>query len=368
MTVDPPVMLAAAVLLAAWLDHRYGEPPNAWHPVAWLGSVLSRVGRRLPDGQPATAFIAGGLLWLLVTAGVGWLAWRLQVALLGLSPWLAVPLLALALKPAFAWRMLDDEVAAVEQALTAGNEGGEGDDGDDASALAAGRDRLSRLCSRDVASLDAVGVRETAIESLAENLNDSLVAPLFWTVVAGLPGAWIWRAANTMDAMWGYRDRWEWAGKWAARADDVLAWAPARLTALALWRPGIAWRRLRQQARLTPSPNGGWPMAAMALRLDVRLTKPGVYALNGAGRPADPAALVAALAAGRRAAWVVFAVAILVLLLMGLGAGSHPLGAAAAPATAAAPAAPAQPPFAAAGPPSFAAASPLSFSAAGIVR
>ena len=317
-------MLAAAVLLAAWLDHRFGEPPNAWHPVAWLGSLLSRAGRRLPDGRPATAFIAGALLWLLVTAGVGWLAWCLQAALLALSPWLAVPLLALALKPAFAWRMLDDEVTAVEQALTGS------DEGDDASALAAGRERLSRLCSRDVASLDAVGVRETAIESLAENLNESLVAPLFWTVVAGLPGAWIWRAANTMDAMWGYRGRWEWAGKWAARADDVLAWAPARLTALALWRPGIAWRRLREEARRTPSPNGGWPMAAMALRLDVRLAKPGVYVLNGTGRRADPAALVAALVAGRRAARAVFAVAILALLLMGLAAASHPLAADAA--------------------------------------
>ena len=311
-------MLAAAVLLAAWLDPRFGEPANAWHPVAWLGSLLSRAGRWLPDRRSASAFIAGGLLWLLVTAGVGWLAWCLQAALLALSPWLAVPLLALALKPAFAWRMLGDEVAAVEQALTGG------DEVPGSSALVAGRARLARLCSRDVATLDAVGVRETAIESLAENLNDSLVAPLFWTVVAGLPGAWIWRAANTMDAMWGYRGRWEWAGKWAARADDVLAWAPARLTALALWRPGIAWRCLREEAGRTPSPNGGWPMAAMALRLGVRLAKPGVYVLNRAGRSADPAALAGALAAARRAVLAVFAVTILALLLMGLAAAPLP--------------------------------------------
>jgi adenosylcobinamide-phosphate synthase len=142
--------------------------------------------------------------------------------------------------------------------------------------------------SRDVATLGAAEVRESAIESLAENLNDSVVAPLFWFVLLGLPGAAVYRFANTADAMWGYlgarngRD-WTWAGKWAARADDALSWLPARLTALLLhghFAGRAALSTLRREARRTPSPNSGWPMAAMALGLGVRLGKPGVYALN----------------------------------------------------------------------------------------
>jgi len=189
------------------------------------------------------------------------------------TPRLWAPLLALLLKPLFAARMLADEVAAVEAALQ--------------QDLAAGRARLAWLVSRDVSRLDAAGVRESAIETLAENLNDSVVAPLVAFALAGLPGAVLYRAANTLDAMWGYRGDWEWAGKWAARADDVLSWPTARLTAALLrpaWRPA-AWARLRREARVTPSPNGGWPMGAMALRLGVRLRKPGVYALHPTARP-----------------------------------------------------------------------------------
>ena len=212
-----------------------------------------------------------------------------------------MPLLALALKPSFAWRMLHDEVRAVDTAL--------------GHSLQAARSRLAMLCSRDVAQLDAEQVRETAIETLAENLNDSLVAPLFWFMLAGLPGAWAWRASNTLDAMWGCRGRWEWAGKWAARADDVLAWAPARITALLLWRPSIDWRCLRREAQRTPSPNGGWPMAAMALRLGVRLGKPGVYDLNAEAPPPDAMALKRALHAAGQAARA--ATGLTMLALMG---------------------------------------------------
>lgn len=297
--------LAGAILVAAWLDRRFGEPGNGWHPVAWLGRLLAVLGRPLPDWRPALAFGAGALLWSAVIVGVGWLAWRLQLVLLSLPFWLAVPLLALALKPTFAWRMLRDEVAAVDAALNTGG-------------IDAGRERLARLCSRDVTTLDETAVRETAIESLAENLNDSLVAPLFWTVIAGLPGAWAWRAANTMDAMWGYRDHREWAGKWAARADDVLAWLPARLTALLLWRPGVGLAPLKREAALTPSPNGGWPMATMALRLGVRLGKPGVYRLNAGGRAADARSVREALAAARAAASLAFAAAAVAVLVSGL--------------------------------------------------
>lgn len=286
--MQPALICTAALALAAWLDWRFGEPRNAWHPVAWLGMLLAPLGRPLPARPPVAAFIGGALLWTAVVSGVAVSTWWLQRQLLALPAWAAVPLLALALKPSFAWRMLRDEVAAVEAAF--------------ASGLPAARERLARLCSRDVQQLDATGVRETAIETLAENLNDSLVAPLFWFALFGLPGAWAWRAVNTMDAMWGYRGRWEWAGKWAARADDVLAWVPARLTAALLWRPGVGLAQLANEARLTPSPNGGWPMAAMALRLGVRLAKPGVYVLHAAGAAAQARHTTTALRAARNAA------------------------------------------------------------------
>src|SRR5690606_3824928 len=135
----------------------------------------------------------------------------------GWAWWWQALALGLLLKPMFSWRMLRDEVHAVEQAL--------------GESLAAGRARLAWLVSRDVSALDASQVRESAIESLAENLNDSVVAPLFWFAVAGLPGAALYRFANTADAMWGYRGErhgrdWTWAGKWAARADDLLSWLP----------------------------------------------------------------------------------------------------------------------------------------------
>ncbi len=142
-------------------------------------------------------------------------------------------------------------------------------------------------------------------------------------MLLGLPGAAVYRFANTADAMWGYRgvykgQNWEWAGKWAARADDVLSWLPARLTALLMWMTTRRFKfaALRREAVRTPSPNSGWPMAAMALALDVRLGKPGVYTLHQAGRA--PVAADTRLAAGFASkvliTLVLFALAAIVLI------------------------------------------------------
>lgn len=229
---------------------------------------------------------------------------------------LAALLLGLLLKPLFAFRLLLREVRAVEDAL--------------ARSLGEGRARLAWLVSRDVTQLSADEVRQSAIESLAENLNDSVVAPLFWFAVAGLPGAALYRLANTADAMWGYRGMregryWEWAGKWAAHADDVLSWLPARITALllALAGRGVRPRALAREARQTPSPNSGWPMAAMAVALDLRLRKPGVYVLHAAGQPPVPADTQRAVALGGKAQVLLFgsAFAFTVLVAVLLGGG-----------------------------------------------
>jgi adenosylcobinamide-phosphate synthase len=318
--VDPALalLLAAAVALAFIVDGWHGEPRPAWHPVVWMGRYLLWAGQRLAGRPPAVAYVAGALFWWAGLALVLLASAALQYALLALLPaWAAVLLLGPALKPLFAWALLRDEVTGVELALK--------------QSLAAGRERLARLVSREVAALDEAQVRESAIESLAENLNDSLVAPLFWFALFGLPGAAAYRYANTADAMWGYRglrhgQDWEWAGKWAARADDVLSWLPARLTAMLLAAangggvplrsPGGLWA----QARLTPSPNGGWPMAAMALAVGVRLGKPGSYQLNAAARAPRAADTLRALQLAARAA--VGAVLAAALVLAGTAAGS----------------------------------------------
>jgi len=277
----------AAIWLALAIDRWLGEPPSRGHPVVWMGRYLGWIGDRIApragegNARNLLSFCAGAFAWcvgaLLVVAfacGVTWIADMLPA-------WVAALVLGCALKPLLAWRMLRDEVLAVEAAL--------------GRSLDEGRGQLARLVSRDVRTLDAVEVRESAIESLAENLNDSLVAPLFWFALLGLPGAAIYRFANTADAMWGYRGArrgrdWEWAGKWAARVDDVLSWIPARITAILLAvGSSLNFASCRREARRTPSPNGGWPMGTMALRLGIRLAKPGVYVLNAQGREATAA-------------------------------------------------------------------------------
>ena len=288
----PGLAACLVLLLALWIDRRWGEPPVAMHPVVWIGHYLKACGNTAVRCTPGPAFVLGAAAWLAGALAAGALAWALQALALwqlarfatqpGLERGLALAALVAAmawlLKSLLSWRMLHDEAGAVEAALR--------------QSLPAGRERLSWLVSRDTASLSESQVRESAIETLAENLNDSVVAPIFWFALLGLPGAAVYRFANTADAMWGYRgiyrgQHWEWAGKWAARADDALSWLPARLTAVLLMLVTAQSRfgTLRREAARTPSPNSGWPMAAMAMALGVSLSKPGVYTLNATGRP-----------------------------------------------------------------------------------
>ncbi|MBT9455854.1 MAG: cobalamin biosynthesis protein CobD [Burkholderiaceae bacterium] len=291
-----PWLLPAAIGVALAVDRLLGEPPTWAHPVIAMGRWLGLFGERLSALPPRPAFIGGALAWCagaLLSVG---LAMGLETLLFQwLRPWqstgralLTAFALGLLLKPLLAWRMLRDEVQAVEDAL--------------GRSLDEGRAQLARLVSRDTTALGETEVREAAIETLAENLNDSVVAPLFWFAIAGLPGAALYRFANTADAMWGYRDHHEWSGKFAARADDVLSWIPARITALALLRLRPAsLQRLLAEAPRTPSPNSGWPMAAMALCLGVRLGKPGVYTLNAGAATAQARDIARAQALALRA-------------------------------------------------------------------
>jgi len=245
-----------SLLLALLLDALLGEPPARLHPVVLMGRYLAWAWPRVQGlGSGAFYWTLGALLFTLPAFLLDLLlrppAWG----------WL---LLGLLLKPLFSLRMLLEEVAAVERAL--------GEDLEEA------RRQLSRIVSRPTEDLSPEEVREAALESLSENLSDSVLAPLLYYALFGLAGAALYRYANTADAMWGYPEHGA-RGAFAARADDLLNLLPARLTGLLLCPPRL-WPKLLQEARKTPSPNAGFPMAALALRLGVRLRKRGAYALN----------------------------------------------------------------------------------------
>ena len=310
MLLPEPLSLTGS-LLVLWLslgiDRYLGEPKPALHPVVWMGKYLQTMGAWIAPAsghQRAEAampyFVAGILAWILGAILVLALSFGFIFFLTSLPEnyaWLGIIFSACVLKSLWTWSLLAGEVAAVESALS--------------QSLAAGRERLSYLVSRDVTQLDAVTVRESAIETLAENLNDSVVSPLLWFALAGLPGAALYRFANTADAMWGYRGErggrvWTWSGKWAARVDDVFSWPGARLTAILLYL--VARRPLQlsllSEVKKTDSPNGGWPMAAMALILDVRLAKPAVYTLHESGRLSDAQDTAHAIQLGQRVTYL----------------------------------------------------------------
>jgi adenosylcobinamide-phosphate synthase len=299
-----------SIVLAMLIDRWWGEPPAGLHPVVWMGNYLKYAGKGLPDRGPVMAFFLGTAYWLAGAALVAAAYAYAGLMLAKLPLWLDLVLTAVLLKPLFALRMLLGEVAAVERALAQGIE--------------SGRSRLALIVSRDTAQLDASEVRESALESLGENLSDSLIAPLFWFAIFGLPGAAVYRFANTADAMWGYRGRWEWAGKCAARADDLLNLLPARITAFGLLLVGpkrfALLRRLPREAAHTASPNSGWPMGALALALNVRLRKPGVYALNANGSAPSAQDTARGLRRVETTAWIA-AILLAIGTLYGSGAG-----------------------------------------------
>ncbi len=202
---------------------------------------------------------------------------RSPSALSRLPWWLALPGAAVALKVSFSLRGLVGAGRAVQRSL----------DADPAAA----REGLRALVSRD-RDLTPPQVASAAIESLAENLSDSVVAPLLFFALLGLPGAFAYRAVNTLDAMVGYHGRYEYLGKPAARLDDVLNLVPARLTGLLIVALACLRRRgaaalagLRRERRLSSSPNKLWTIAPMAGALGVRLGKPGAYEVGRAERP-----------------------------------------------------------------------------------
>lgn len=282
--------------VALLLDAAFGEPPEAVHPVVWMGRA---VGALVPPDPPragsatllrGAATALGGAAASAAAAGLLTLIARpaprpVRAALDGIELW---PLLAL--------RSLLGAAQRVSDALQ---------DQD----LPRARDELRWLVGRDRDELDATLVASAAIESVAENLSDSVVAPLLYARAGGPAGAALHRFANTADAMVGYRDRHRLGGKASARLDDLLGLVPARATALLLaaaapagdGSPRGALRVLRRDGGRTPSPNAGRPMAAMAGALGVRLEKPGHHVLNPGGAAPGAADIARAVRIARAA-------------------------------------------------------------------
>jgi adenosylcobinamide-phosphate synthase len=275
-----------SLMLALLLDALLDEPPNRWHPVAWMGGLLGWAERAAPqvDPLPGLAYGAG-----LVLAG-NCLVIRLVNKVEGILSHLPVPLALVLqaglLKLTLAPRGLNQAAAQAESALA----------NDD---LPRARRLVSwHLVSRDTSTLTASGVAAATIESVAENLSDGVVAPMFYYWLGGLPLAFAYRFTNTADSILGYHDaRHEWLGKVAARLDDVANWLPARLSAaligMAAWLGGEngtgAWQIVQRDARLTQSPNAGYPMSAMAGALGVQLEKVRHYRLGEGLRAPDAA-------------------------------------------------------------------------------
>ncbi|MEO3998852.1 adenosylcobinamide-phosphate synthase CbiB [Mesorhizobium sp. CAU 1732] len=243
------------------------------HPVTWMGRLVAALDRTLNrEGDAEMRRRRMGVCALvLLIAAVAVPAFALQ-ALLGDGVWLVV--LALLATSLLAQRSLGEHVEAVADALEQGG-------------LPAGRSAVSQIVGRDPETLDEAGVCRAAIESLAENFSDGIVAPAFWLAVGGLPGGVAYKAINTADSMIGHRTPRHQAFGWAsARLDDLVNLPASRLTALliiaaaALTRdasPRDAWQAMLRDAKHHKSPNAGWPEAAMAGALGLALAGPRSY-------------------------------------------------------------------------------------------
>jgi adenosylcobinamide-phosphate synthase len=269
-------MLTALLCLAAVLiDWRWGEP-RRWHPLVGFGDLARRVEALLygpPEWSPKARRIRGvsAVILLLVplTVAAALLAWLPLIGgIVGLG------LLYLAIGAC----SLAEHAQAVAAALEAGD-------------LPLAREKVALIVSRDTDDLDEEGVSRATVESVLENGCDAIFGVLFWFVVAGAPGVVLYRLANTLDAMWGYRNaRYVDFGWAAARFDDLLNWLPARLTALSYvamgMNPALAWRCWREQAPDWKSPNAGPVMAAGAGALGLALGGRACYHGAWRNRPA----------------------------------------------------------------------------------
>ena len=266
--------IAILVLLGVLLDMRLGEATR-WHPLVGFGNLAIRTEKKLNAGNHR--FLRGSFAWLLIVLPFVALTWTLIFLLAQFDMLIAFSVHALLLYFCLGLRSLRDHILPIACALM----------DDD---LPQARTLTARIVSRDTTQAEESDLAKAGVESLLENGNDAVFGTLFWFVIAGGPGAVLFRLANTLDAMWGYRTpRFNDFGCAAARIDDALNFIPARLTALSyvlLGNTRLAWQCWRTQAPAWSSPNAGPVMSAGAGALNISLGGAAIYDGEVERRPA----------------------------------------------------------------------------------
>jgi len=296
--------------LALIIDSTLGDPPDAFHPVAWMGRIISFLERQKLGHSHWLQFFYGVVVTLLVMALFTLAVYFLLLYLKGISFVAYVITGAVLLKLTLSLKGLRNTADKIKRLLLD-------------KKLDEVRFELRALVSRDTTTLSEPLLISAAVESTAESTCDSFVAPLFYFLFLGVPGAFAYRVVSTLDSMIGYRGKYEYLGKFPSRLDDVLNFIPARLTALLLVLAAFfsrrsgrkSWRVVIGDHSKTESPNAGWPMAATAGALNVQLEKVGHYKLGRANVPLVPQTIDESLSLVQVAAvtWILVCFAIEVI-------------------------------------------------------
>ncbi|MCS7115784.1 MAG: cobalamin biosynthesis protein [Candidatus Bathyarchaeota archaeon] len=288
MFIDCLMML----FLAVFVDLLFGEPPRKLHPTVWMGKVISFLKKRVGSKNAMVEKLGGALMALFVIAlfslPIYFILFIVQVHL-GRAAYIVVG--ALLLKPTFAIKCMKQYVLPISESIEKGN-------------VDKARSLLPFIVRRNPAELDPQHIISAAIESVAESTVDGVTSPFFYFALFGVPGAFAFRAINTLDSMVGYKDlKHINIGWFSAKLDSLANYIPARLTALLMvlaawlshenWKS--AWRILLRNKNKTESINAGWPMSAMAGALTVQLEKPGFYVLGEEKEALSPKHVLRAL-------------------------------------------------------------------------
>ena len=268
------------LLLALAIDVTWGEFPRHVHPVVWLGKVISLELRVAPRQSRWAQLVYGAGMVILKIALFALPAYFLLAYLRGVNTVAYVLVAAFLLKSTFSIKELHRVAFRIKGFLEEGN-------------VSRARVEVGSLVSRDTSRLDEPHLVSAAVESIAENASDSLVAALFYFLLLGVPGSIAYRVSNTFDAMVGYHGEYEYLGKFAARLDDVLNFIPARISGLLMVTAAYlcqkdgrnAWQIMLRDHGKTESPNAGWPMSATAGALRTQLKKVGHYSLGNSNNP-----------------------------------------------------------------------------------
>lgn len=316
--VDPLILDAIAIaVLALIIDLVLGEPPNALHPVVWMGKVIGFFDRHVRRGNPRREKIMGvfvGVIPILIFVLAVTIVLALVREFLGMIVWIIAS--AVLFKMMFAIRALETHTAPMIDDIRRGD-------------LEAARAKASRVVSRDVSKLDQPHVISCAVETVSENLVDSILSPMFYFGLAGVPGATFLRVSNTEDGMVGYMsEKHRYVGWFSAKLDDCTHYLVARLSVpfilLALAIMGKDWRRAwavcKRDHVQTASPNKGWPMATIAGGLGIKFEKIGYYSMGDGEVPNDPEAIRSTIRVMKLTAVLFF---VLVLLPLFTVVGVH---------------------------------------------